>query len=160
MTSSDSVQAILDQFDFKPEQLYRLSGNERSRLLNFLMRWEHIEALHACLNTLIADNPRLVSLLDLRARAYLAQEQYLRALETMWARLKLGSSMTARSLLARIHLARGDVDIAQQIAQELVNEHPDSTTVWGLIAQVEFTEPFLSRKHGGRLSRSRGLGHS
>ena len=137
MTSSDPVQTILDQFDLNPEQLYRLSGKERSRLLNFLMRWEHIEALHACLDVLIADNPHLVSLLDLRARAYLAQEEYLQALEAMWARLKLGTSITARALLARIHLARGDVDIAQHISQELVDQDPESTTVWGLVAQVE-----------------------
>ena len=62
MTSSDPVQGILDQFDLNLEQLYRLSGNERSRLLNFLLRWEHIEALHACLDVLIADNPNLTKM--------------------------------------------------------------------------------------------------
>jgi len=137
VTSNDPVQKILGQFDLNPGQLDRLSGNERSRLLNFLMRWEHVAALHACLDVLIADNPQLVSLLDLRARAYLAQERYLQALETMWARLELGTSIAARALLAHIHLARGDIDVARHMAQELVDQHPDSTVAWGLVAQVE-----------------------
>ena len=69
-------QSILGQLDLTLDDVLALPGRERTRLLNFLLRWDHVDALHACLDTLIPHNPTLVSLLDLRARAYLAQERY------------------------------------------------------------------------------------
>ncbi|MGA9347784.1 MAG: RecQ family ATP-dependent DNA helicase [Anaerolineae bacterium] len=128
---------ILDELALAPQQTLQLSSNDRSRLLNFLLRWDHIEALHACLDALTLANPALVSLLDLRVRAFLAQGRPDDALAVMQERLRLKTSLTARSLLARIHLARGDVDTAHQIARDLVEEHEDSVTAWGLLGEVE-----------------------
>jgi ATP-dependent DNA helicase RecQ len=122
--------------------MLRFSSQERSRTLNFLLRWNHILQLHACLDVLLPANPNLVSLLDLRARAFLAEGKHLEALEVMWERLDISSSMTARVLLTRIHLERGDLDVAYQSARSLTEENQESVIVWGLLGQVE-----LARKH-------------
>ena len=133
MMSSDP----LSELGLTPIQVCKLSSNDRSRLLNFLLRWDHAEEVHTCLNTLIPANPTLVSLLDLRVRAFLAQDRPDDALTVMQERLQLKTSLTARTLLARVHLARGDVDAACQIARDLVKENEDSVTAWGLLGEVE-----------------------
>jgi ATP-dependent DNA helicase RecQ len=137
VSNGDPPQAILDEFNLTPEQLHRLTGRERSRLLNFLIRWDHFKALHACLDALTAANPNLVSLMDLRARALMAQGAHQPALEIMQTRLERSSSMTARALLARIYLARGDQNSARQVTQALIDQYSASPTIWGLLAQVE-----------------------
>ncbi|MFQ6102602.1 MAG: RecQ family ATP-dependent DNA helicase, partial [Anaerolineae bacterium] len=128
---------LLDQLVLTPQQTLQLSSNDRSRLLNFLLRWDHAEEVHACLDVLIPRNPTLVSLLDLRVRALLAQGRPDDALAVMQKRLRLKSSLTARTLLARVHLAQGDVQTAHQIARTLTEENEDSVTAWGLLGQVE-----------------------
>jgi ATP-dependent DNA helicase RecQ len=128
---------VLDGLEIAPRHTVGLASNQRSRLLNFLLRWEHVEEVHACLDTLIPHNPTLVSLLDLRVRAFLAQDRPDDALEVMQERLRLKTSLTARTLLARVHLAQGDVEAAHQIARALVEERDDSVTAWGLLGEVE-----------------------
>jgi ATP-dependent DNA helicase RecQ len=128
--------SIFADLGILPGETLRLAGRERTRLFSFLLRWEHLDALHACLDVLVPANPTLVSLLDLRARAFLAQERHDDALATMQERLQIRSSMSARSLVARIHLAQGDVDDAHQIARTLVDEQPDSVTAWQLLGDV------------------------
>ena len=135
--TNEQMTNVLAELEIAPRQTIRLTGNQRSRLLNFLLRWEHLEDLHACLDVLIPYKPTLVSLLDLRTKAFLAQDRSDDALEVMQERLRLRTSLTARSLLARVHLARGDVEAAHQIARALVEEHEDSVTVWGLLGEVE-----------------------
>jgi len=127
---------VLDELGIAPEHVLLLTGNQRSRLLNFLLRWEHLEALHACLDVLISIHPDLVSLLDLRVRALLAQGQPDDALAVMEARLEHKTSLPARALLARVHLARGDEETAHQITRTLVEEEQDSVTAWGLLGEV------------------------
>ena len=129
-------QSVLDELGLTPTQTRELPSNDRSRLLNFLLRWQCVEEVHACLDALIPINPTLVSLLDLRVRAFLAQNQPDKALPVMEERLRRKTSFTARSLLARIHLARGDVEAAHQIARALVEERDDSTMAWGLLGEV------------------------
>ncbi|MDY6877723.1 MAG: RecQ family ATP-dependent DNA helicase [Chloroflexota bacterium] len=129
--------SVLDELGLMPVQAREFSGRDRSRLLNFLLRWECIEDAHACLDAVIPINPTLVSLLDLRARAFLAQNRPDDALAVMQERLQLKTSLTARSLLARVHLAQGDVETAHQIARALVEEREDSITAWSLLGEVE-----------------------
>lgn len=89
---------VLAELEIAPRQTVGLTGNQRSRLLNFLLGWEHLSDLHTCLDTLIPANPTLVSLLDLRAKALLAQDRPDDALEVMRERLELKTSLTpARS---------------------------------------------------------------
>ncbi|MEA3342241.1 MAG: DEAD/DEAH box helicase, partial [Chloroflexota bacterium] len=120
----------------KPRHTIGLAGNQRGRLLNFLLRWEQMEPLHACLDVLIPTRPKLVSLLDLRARAFLAQDRPDDALTVMEKRLQLRTSLTARALLARIHLARGDAEAAHRIARALIEERDDSAIAWSLMGEV------------------------
>ncbi|HET89342.1 MAG TPA: RecQ family ATP-dependent DNA helicase, partial [Chloroflexi bacterium] len=119
------------------DQVLGLTGSQRSRALSFLLRWEHFDDLHACLDLLIPTYPHLVSLLDLRARALLAQGRADDALPVMEERLALRSSITAQALLARLHLAGGDVEAARRIACALVEENEESVTAWGLLGEVE-----------------------
>lgn len=135
--TDEQVTAVLAELGVALRQILRLTSNRRSRLLNFLLRWDHIEALHACLDALIPANPTLVSLLDLRVRAFLAQDRPDDALRVMQERVEIKTSMTAQSLLARVHLARGDVESAHCIAQALVQERSESVTAWGLLGEVE-----------------------
>jgi ATP-dependent DNA helicase RecQ len=132
--------SIFADLGILPGETLQLTGQERSRLLNFLLRWEHLEALHACLDVLIPANPTLVSLLDLRARTFLAQAQHDDALATMQERLQIKASLTARALEARVHLARGDTDAAHQIASALGEEHVDSMTAWQLLGDVALAQ--------------------
>jgi len=131
----NNEQSVLG--DLTIAQVSRFRGRERSRLLNFLMRWRHIDTLHACLDALIPANPKLVSLLDLRAKAFLAQDRPGDALPVMEKRLQLKSSLTARALLARVHLARGDMKAAHRIARALTAEREESVMAWALLGQVE-----------------------
>ena len=128
---------VLAELGIAPRHSLQLASNQRSRLLNFLLRWNHAEDVHACLDVLIPHNPTLVSLLDLRAKAFLAQDQPDDALPVMEERLRLRAPLTARTLLARVHLARGEVETAHQIARALAEEHEDSVMAWGLLGEVE-----------------------
>ena len=130
-------QSALEQLDLSPDQTLALAGRLRTRLLNFLLRWDHLDNLDACLDVLTSARPALVSLLDLRARARLARNQPDAALAVIQQRLALKASTTARALLARIHSARSELDKAHQIARTLVEESPDSLTAWSLLGQIE-----------------------
>jgi ATP-dependent DNA helicase RecQ len=132
--------SIFADLGILPGETLQLTGQERSRLLHFLLRWEHLEALHACLDVLIPANPTLVSLLDLRARAFLAQERHDDALATMQERLQVQSSTPARSLVARIYLAQGDIDDAHQSTRVLVDEQQDSVMAWQLLGDVALAQ--------------------
>ena len=128
---------ILAQLGLTLERVSELGGNDRSRVLNFLLRWEHLAALHACLDVLLPRNPTLISLADLRIKALLAEGRSDEALTLMQARLAQKTSLTAQVLLAQVQLARQDVAAAHQLAQTLSNNHADSVMAWQLLAEVE-----------------------
>jgi predicted Zn-dependent protease len=128
---------VLSELGFEPARVGELNSPDRSRLLNFLLRWEHVEALHACLNFLLRNQPALVSLLDLRVRAFLAQNRPDDALTVMQQRLDLRTSLTAQMLLTQVHLALGKQDMARHAAQALVQEQPANSVAWEVLADVE-----------------------
>lgn len=132
----DPMTGALDDLNIAPPQTLLLGGGLRSRLLNFLLRWQIIEPLQACLDVLIPANPALVSLLDLRARACLAQGMHDDALVVMQGRLERKTSIAARTFLARIFLARRDDDAAHKMASALVTERSDSSATWVLLGEV------------------------
>jgi len=130
-------QSILTELGLTPAEVRELGSHDRSRLLNFLLRWDHADDAHACLDALLHVNPHLISLLDLRVRAFLAQDRPDEARLVMKERLARKTSATAQSLLAHVHLARGDTAAAHEIARALVKGRADSTMAWGLLAEVE-----------------------
>ena len=132
-----STYPILKQLNLTLDDLPTLSGRERSRLLNYLLRWNFFDALHACLDILIPYHPTLVSLLDLRTRAFMAQNRPADALPVMEQRLNMRTSMTARALQARLYLAAGDAYAARSLAQKLVDENPDKNTAWTTLADIQ-----------------------
>jgi ATP-dependent DNA helicase RecQ len=135
--NNEQMMGVLAELEMTPQRAVGLTVNQRSRLLNFLLRWERVEEAHACLDALIPVNPNLVSLLDLRTRAFLTQDRPGDALTVMQERVEHKSSLSARVLLARVHLALDDVDAAHQVARTLVEENADSVTAWGLLGEVE-----------------------
>ncbi len=128
---------MLLELGLVPQQVACLSGRLRSRLVGFLLRWQHHSALTACLDELLAAYPTLVSLLDARARTFLEQGRLDAALNTMHERHRLRISISSQALLARIHLARQEVQTALDIAQTLVSEAADKMTGWSLLGDVE-----------------------
>ncbi len=136
---TDSPPSILAELGLTPAQTPELRSNDRSRLLNFLLRWDYIAELHACLDEIIPRNKPLVSLMDLRVQALLAEGRPAEALPLMQERFTVQPkpSFTAQSLLARVHLALGDTGAAHAIAQQAVEDGPDSLTAWNLLGEVE-----------------------
>ncbi len=128
---------VLGSLGLTVEGAVQLTGSDRSRLLNFLLRWERFEVLHRCLDVLIPRNPTLVSLRDLRAKALLAEGRLDEALSVVQRRLERRVSLPARALLARTHLARGDGAMARKIVQALVAERDESPLAWSLLGEVE-----------------------
>ncbi len=120
-----------------PSQTIRLPASERTRLLNFLLRWRWIDPLHACLDELIPIRRDLVSLRDLRARAFLAQGSPEEALAVMERRLSRRDSLPARALLARVYLASGNTEAARETALSLIEERANSAMAWSLLGEVE-----------------------
>lgn len=154
---------FLTELGLTPAQTPELRSNDRSRLLNFLLRWDYIDELHACLDEIIPRNRPLVSLLDLRINALLAEGKPQEALAVMQERLQVRErkSFAAQSLLARIHLALGDTATAQDIAQEAIQTDPDSVMAWGLLGDVAMVDSDVDaamaayRRIGDRFSDSR-----
>ena len=87
------IQDILIHLDIAPRGSTALAAGQRTRLVNFLVRWEYYQAVLACLEFLVPAHPTLVSLLDDRARAQMALGQYEAALETMRARRQIKDSL-------------------------------------------------------------------
>jgi ATP-dependent DNA helicase RecQ len=136
---------ILDTLGLTDDDVIRLDSRNRSRLLSFLLRWNHLETLHRCLDLLIPRHPHLVSLLDLRARALQAEEAHPQAEQVMRERLDIRSSMTARIRLARLYLAQGKIRDADAIARELVESSGEQLTPWYLALDVALAEGDMAR---------------
>ncbi|MFP4394390.1 MAG: RecQ family ATP-dependent DNA helicase [Anaerolineales bacterium] len=131
---------ILAEIGLSLVQVSELNSKDRSRLLSFLLRWEHIAVLHDCLDILIPRHPTLVSLLDLRVKALQAEARLDEALGLMHERLKRKSSLTAQALLAQLHLDKSEeeeIATAYDIARRLRQERPETITAWRSLAQVE-----------------------
>ncbi len=135
----DASPSFLTQLGLTPAQTPELRSNDRSRLLNFLLRWNYITELHACLDEIIPRSKPLVSLIDLRVQALLAQGRPAEALPLMQERFTVQpkTSFAGQSLLARVHLALGDIAAAHKIAQQVAQAEPDSLSVWSLLGEVE-----------------------
>lgn len=127
---------VLAEIGLTMAQLCRLGSDDRSRLLHFLLRWEHAEALLACLDALTPLHPNRVSLLDLRVQALVAQGQVDQALAAMQERLHLKASATAHLLLARVHLARGDLEAADRVVRSLIEGQDGAFQAWELRGEI------------------------
>jgi ATP-dependent DNA helicase RecQ len=149
-----SSPSVLDELSLTRAQVHILSGRDRNRLFRFLLRWGHVDALHAFLDALITGSSPSVSLLDWRAKAFLAQGRPSDALTVMQERLERSTSLAARALLARIHLARDDGEAALQVARALVQERENRAMYWALLAEVELARGDMD----GALAACRRLG--
>ena len=130
-------EAVLRALGLTVEDTLHLAAGDRTRLLNYLLRWEHFAVLHQCLDVLIPRHRSLVSLLDLRAKALLGEGRVDEALAVAQRRAGRKESLPARALLARIHLARGETGKALDAAQAMVAEREESALAWSLLGEVE-----------------------
>ncbi|MGC9349022.1 MAG: RecQ family ATP-dependent DNA helicase [Anaerolineae bacterium] len=135
---------ILRDLGLTPQRVKSLSSRQRRRLLTFLLQWEHLDALDACLDALMTGAPDRVTLLDLKARALAARGDSDTAIAVMGQRLGLKSTLSAQALLVGFHLAKGDVDTADEITKALVEEQPESVTAWQAKAETALTRGDLS----------------
>ena len=131
------TEGLLSRLGLTPQQVARLSGGLCHRVINFLLHWECYQEALACLDELTPLHPTWVSLLDDRAQALSGLGQADAALEVIYARQQIKSSLSARAQEARIHLARGDNDTALAIAEELVAQEPESVAAWSLLGEVQ-----------------------
>ena len=127
---------ILSALELTPDQVPGLPGGERTRLISFLLRWDHNVAAQRCLQQLLVTDSHRVTIYDALARAHLAQGESKRALELMARRHALGISNSSRALEARAHLEAGDLAAAQIASDALVDEQPDLLITWDLRAEV------------------------
>lgn len=126
--------AILPILGLTPESVPELRSNDRSRLLNFLLRWDYTPELHACLDALIPRNRPLVSLLDLRVRAFLAEGRAQDALPVVQERLAIskGTSLTTLGLELEVALAQEDAAAIRGLADAVIETDASSPTAWRL----------------------------
>jgi tetratricopeptide (TPR) repeat protein len=130
-------QDTLKELGLTPAATRRIIGNRRTRLINFLLRWEEYEGALACLEEMMAFYSELVSLHDAKARALLGLGQPDAALEVMHTRHERSTSRSSRALEARICMETGDTERALGIARELVGSKPDRVPLWGLLGEMQ-----------------------
>lgn len=126
--------SLLAQLNLAPAQLYHLSGNLRSRVLNFLLRWEAWDETLACLNEL--DTPNLVTLQDMQAEAFVGIGHLSDAIAVMQRRLQQKDSATARAQVARVYLAANNTGQALKLAKELVATNENAGPYWSLLGDI------------------------
>jgi ATP-dependent DNA helicase RecQ len=127
---------VLSALDLIPSDVPSLPTTARRKLTAYLLRWGHFDAARRCLRQLLVTHYHQVSVYDELAKAHLGLDDAERALEIMERRHALRTSSTSQALVARIHLARGDVEAAQRISEELLDGNPESVMVWGLCGDV------------------------
>lgn len=127
---------ILSTLNLVPADVPDLPARERNALIAHLLRWGHDDVARRCLQQLLATHSQRVTVYDNLARACLNLGEPGRALEIMRRRHALRASCSSRALEAQIHLAAGDLAATQEIARELIDEHPDALTTWRLQTDV------------------------
>jgi ATP-dependent DNA helicase RecQ len=127
---------ILAALGLTPSDIPSLPTQARRSLAAYLLRWGHFDAARRCLRQLLVTHYHQVSVYDALAKAHLGLDDTERALEIMERRHALRTSSTSRALVARIHLAGGDVEAAQRISEELLDGNPESVMAWGLCGDV------------------------
>jgi ATP-dependent DNA helicase RecQ len=127
---------VLSSLGLTPSDVPSLPTKARRSLTAYLLRWGHFDAARRCLRQLLVTHYHQVSVYDELAKAHLSLDDAERALEIMERRHALRTSSTSQALVARIHLAQGDVEAAQRISQELLDDNPESVMAWGLRGDV------------------------
>ncbi|MFC2016078.1 RecQ family ATP-dependent DNA helicase, partial [Chloroflexota bacterium] len=129
-------QDVLVSLDLSPEAVADLPAKARTSLIAYLLRWEAFEPAKRCLQSLLETHSHLVTVHDSLARAHLGLGEPTLAVEVMRRRHELSISNSSQALLARAHLAAGDLEAARKIATMLVDGHPELLLTWSLQSLV------------------------
>ncbi len=136
------TQPLLPQLSTTPEKVARLDSRERSRVLNFLLRWEAASEALDCLDRI--DVTQMVSLQDLCARALEDVGRTTEAITLMQARIRQKESDTARIQLGRHLITAGSLERALTLANELVGADEASGTSWSFLGDVQLARGDLN----------------
>ena len=129
-------QDTLKFLGLSSDQCAQITGRRRTRLINFLLRWEQYETVLVCLDKMLAVKPDWVGLLDSKAQALLGLEKANAALDVIQTRNSISTSIKSQTIQARVHLARDEFQAALSIALHLVDTRPDSITAWDLLGAI------------------------
>ncbi|MEZ4657898.1 MAG: RecQ family ATP-dependent DNA helicase [Caldilineaceae bacterium] len=127
-------ESLLSLLQIEPQDAAHLTGGARTRLLNFLLRWEAYPETLACLEQF--DVEKRVSLQDLKAEALTGLGRYDEAAALLQRRLQKRPTEAAHILLARTHVEGGNYKEALQIAYQLTKAAQGSAAAWGLQGDV------------------------
>ena len=150
--------SLLSLLGVPPPQVSRLPGKSRTRLLNFLMRWEAYEETVACLEELPVD--RFVSLQDLQARAFSRLGQYADALVVMQKRLAKKNVSTAQLLYGRLLLEGGNAKEAYAVATRLTEMVNSPVGAWSLLGDLFLQQGEVERAVDAYTMQQRQAPHS
>jgi ATP-dependent DNA helicase RecQ len=137
-------QDPLERLGLTPSRCGEITSRARTRLINWLVRWEHYEAALACLEVMLALDPGRLGLLDARVEALLGLGRAEEALATLDERHAIGRSLASQALEARVHLARGDVAAADAVARQLTETRPDAVVCWQTLGEVRLAQGDLA----------------
>ncbi|MCB0035556.1 MAG: RecQ family ATP-dependent DNA helicase [Anaerolineales bacterium] len=126
-------ETLLSQLNLTPPEVANLPNKNRTRLVNFLIRWEEYRDALACLEAM--EPLTLVSLQDLKAKALAGMKRYASAVNTMKWRIQQSDSQTAQVQLATYYLYDNDLEKALTMAKTLTAEHNNALS-WGLLGEV------------------------
>jgi ATP-dependent DNA helicase RecQ len=130
----------LERLGLVPAHCGGITGRARTRLINWLVRWQHYEAALACLEVMLALDPGRLGLLDAEVQALLGMGRADEALAILAERHRISVSLTSQALGARIQLARGDVAAADAIAGRLTEARPDAVISWEVLGEVRLAQ--------------------
>lgn len=136
-------ETILSTLGLESDAAIHLPGNLRTRLLNFLFRWERYDECITLIDAIGRDD--LVSLKDLKARVLIEKGRVPSAVRLMETRLEQKFSPSALALLGRIYLKGGEVQRASEIAERLKTHNGELTTVWGLAGDIALAQNELNQ---------------
>lgn len=129
-----ATNPLLPQLDLTPAGIDHLSATLRNRVLHFLLRWESWGETLDCL--VVLQTAKRVSFQDMQASALQGLGRVDKAISVLQQRLVQREAVAPRHELARLYLAKGDIDQALTMAQNLVTANADYGPNWSLLGDI------------------------
>ena len=144
----ESTPALLTTYDLTPEQAGALPPELRDQLLDFVGLWGTPDEMLSLLAVYWELHGPQLAFLDREAEAYMAQSDFIKALETIERRQRRSTTIASQALEARISLAVGQQSAAKAVADDISKAHPLHSGAINAAAAVyaELGEPNWARE--------------